>query len=319
MAAMAASAVVAASPGMVAASGPARSGRGSSVFESLGEPLPKCELISEDVFAIRVDEDRSSAAAGTGTAGTSGTVHCELHLPTMVDIESLWVAQLPYDGDTKRKVLEDRHDATYFYDTFHAPWREVKVPHGRRAVLPVPFAASTSPCIFAASLRGGSFPPMAADKKRALVAFSQVIGGDDQDARAECFVRRSPTVGSKRSLRGEPDALWDMHLLQPGAPRVEHLGTDTAASGGDDEAVEVPARRRSRRSAPDDDSQFGVGARVTVSQHRKIGKAFPATVVGISPGFRQVKYDDGYTKHARAPVGNLDALEEQEQEQEEQE
>ena len=40
-------------------------------------------------------------------------------------------------------------------------------------------------------------------------------------------------------------------------------------------------------------------------------------MVGVFPGFRQVKYDDGYTKHARVPVGNLDALEQEEQQQEE--
>ena len=89
-----------------------------------------------------------------------------MHLPAATAITSLWAALLPYDGDTKRKVLEDREDTYHFYDTYHAPWRAVKVPEGNQ-MISVDFEASSSPYIIAASLRGPTFPPQAAVRKSA--------------------------------------------------------------------------------------------------------------------------------------------------------
>ena len=167
-------------------------GRASSVFEVLSEPaaVPKCEVINDDVFAIRIDEGRLRSAGGSAAT----VVHCEFHLPAATPITSLWAALLSYQVDTKRKVLSDREDSTYFYDTYHAPWREVKVPVGSLVRTELFAVSGAPPYIIAASLRGPSFPPHAVDKKKGLVAFSQVIGsvpGGRPDVKPECFVRRA--------------------------------------------------------------------------------------------------------------------------------
>ena len=166
--------------------------RASSVFEVLSEPaaVPKCEVINDDVFAIRIDEGRLRSAGGSAAT----VVHCEFHLPAATPITSLWAALLSYKVDTKRKVLSDREDSTYFYDTYHAPWREVKVPVGSLLRTEQFAVSGPPPYIIAASLRGPSFPPHAVDKKKGLVAFSQVIGsvpGGRPDVKPECFVRRA--------------------------------------------------------------------------------------------------------------------------------
>ena len=243
-------------------------GRASSVFEVLGgspSAVPKCEVINEDVFAIRIDEDRLR----TGPATT--VVRCEFHLPEATPITSLWAALLPYNTDTKRKVLSDREDSVYYFDTYHDPWRQIKVPVGNQTVLVEEFTATAHPYIIAASLRGPSFPPHLAEKKKTgLVAFSQVVG---RNVKAECFVRRTaPTpVGAKRKLRGQPDAQWDKHDLKAGALRVTIAlssssgvaeaplggpfgGTDPVVVPGADEA-EAPASQRSRQ---DDKPNDGV-------------------------------------------------------------
>eukprot|EP01043_Picozoa_sp_COSAG02_P014529 COSAG02_NODE_601_length_19715_cov_445.701315_16_plen_451_part_00 len=228
--AMATAAAAAFSAGADASDGAA--GRASSVFEALSEPaVPKCEEIDGDVFAIRIiDEDRLRT-----DAGRAATVRCEFHLPSDTSVDSLWAALLPYQIGTKRKVLSDREDPTYFYDTYHAPWREVKVPVGSLTRTEEFTVSGSSPYIIAASLRGPSFPPHAVDKKTGLVAFSQVVGhvpGGRPDVKPECFVRRTApaTVGSKRKLRGQPDPEWDKHTLNVDARRAAPPGGPSAAT-----------------------------------------------------------------------------------------
>ena len=214
-------------------------------------------MITGDVFAIRIiDEDRLRTATGR-----AATVRCEFHLPSDTSVDSLWAALLPYHIGTKRKVLSDREDPTYFYDTYHAPWREVKVPVGSLTRTEEFTVSGSSPYIIAASLRGPSFPPHAVDKKTGLVAFSQVVGqvpGGRPDVKPECFVRRTApaTVGSKRKLRGQPDPEWDKHTLNVDARRAAPQGGPSAASGQRDDSDATT----NREGQPGDDTKSEVGA-----------------------------------------------------------
>ena len=256
----------AAAAAAASAAGAAPGSRASDVFaEPAGPPVPKCEDITDDVCALRV---RDVTYASCDEASCVVRVYCELYLPADVPADSLWVSLLKYDvdGDTKRRVLEDREDGEHYWDTFHSPWQAQRVPsgHPRRSDFALSIRDVTRACsgdyICAASLKGPAFPPQPADKQRALVLFSEPLRlEDNQDSwtytalgKPECYVRQADaSVGAKR-LRGAPDDKWVKHLLQDGAERVPGGGTSAApddvdadeAGEGEAAAAAAPAQRR---------------------------------------------------------------------------
>ena len=211
--------------------------------------LPKCEELTADVFAIRVEGVES------GAEGLETSVRVKVFLPHGVATDSLWVARLPYTVDsngvrgTKRRVIEDRDDAVYYWDTFHSPWVKARVAEGRSDVEVVFEKEPVGERIYVASCKDSSFPPQLADKQRALVAFSQPLRvpgsrGSDHEllAKAECYValrEPGPAAGAKRSLRGVPATQWDKHLLKEDAPRVQLV----AAGAADAAPAAVPRKR----------------------------------------------------------------------------
>jgi hypothetical protein len=285
--------------------------RVSDVFASPGEQLPKCEEIGAGVCSIRV------LKVG---GGPRPRIEAKIYLPDHEAIHSVWAALLPHDAGTVRRVVEDRADATHFFDTYHAPWYDQRYTSGSTEL---PFQCEPKDMkegdqfILAASVKGDSLPPQPANKMRALVVFSQpfrLLGGNESEflAKAVCFVRKSSSTvahpGQKRR-RGEADAEWLPHFLQHDAKRpaataaaslaaaARESGNATASASAQPSSAAVGAGEQPSLAARDP-QRDGVGARVAadlvVVEKRRTRSNAPAdpvyragdrvATVGVRPG-----------------------------------